>query len=126
MKLIYAAALAAILPGCAMAKGFQPGLYDADGLQQICLQADGTWNSPTFASWGGQWSVVNKELHVFGNYNSGAGNNSIVVKGKKGSWTEWTDDLSYSNPLDPITFTYIGACTEARAVPGAHANPAQR
>jgi hypothetical protein len=126
MKILYAAALAALIPCAGMAKGVKAGLYEIAGIQEICLQSAGTWYSPTFSNWGGDWLVSGKDTHIFGNYNSGAGNDSIVIKGKAVSWTEWSDDLTYVNEDDPTTFTYIGTCTEAASRPGKFANPAQR
>jgi hypothetical protein len=127
LKILGAMAIAtASVPGAANA-AIHAGLYNADGLQEICLASNGTWSSPTFGSWGGLWTVVNNNAHIYGNYASGAGNDSIVVHGTHGTWTEWRDDLSYANPIDPITFTRIGPCTEARRGP-AHStgNPSQR
>jgi hypothetical protein len=119
--------ITALFPATGMAAGLTAGLYNADGLQQICLQSAGTWYSPTFGAWGGLWVVTGADTHIFGNYNSGAGNDSIVVKGKKGTWTEWSDDLTYYNPIDPITFTKIGTCTDAaKSQPAGKGNPAQR
>jgi hypothetical protein len=129
LRLAGALAIAAsIAPSVAKAAQIKAGLYNADGLQEICLVSDGTWYSPTYANWGGLWTVVNGVGHIFGNYNSGAGNDSLVIKAGGGSWMEWSDDLTYANPLDPITFTKISKkCTDARHVhPRSTGNPAQR
>lgn len=104
----------------------KPGLYEIDGIQEICLQAAGTWYSPTFSGWGGYWEIVTggkfakTELH--GNYASGAGNDSILVKGKTASWNEWRDSETYMNYLDPVTFSLIGTCSAASWHKPAHAN----
>ncbi len=103
-----AVAAATVMSGAAHAK-FKSGAYSANGYQTICLYTDGTWNSTTYANWGGEWSNAGSIGHVFGNYNSGAGNDSMVEKGKGGSWTEWSDSLSYVNVIDPASFTYVGS-----------------
>jgi hypothetical protein len=102
------------LPAASIAAGLKPGLYSIDGKQEICLQAAGTWYSPTLADWSGAWLVVGSETHIFGNYtnnNAGPGNDSIVIKSKaKGSWTEWSNSLSFVNVYDPITVSHVGSC----------------
>jgi hypothetical protein len=104
-------ALVVAHPTCSWGAGLKPALYDIDGKQEICLQAAGTWYSPTLANWTGLWVVVGNETHIFGNYNSGQINDSIVVKGKStGSWTEWSDDLTFKNIYDPITVSKAGDC----------------
>ncbi len=102
------AATAVALAAPVQAKVLKPGQYSAGGLQDICLVSDGTWYSPTFANWGGQWfteTYQGENAVVFGNYNSGAGNDSMVINGTKLLWMEWSDDLTYSNPLGDLTFT---------------------
>jgi hypothetical protein len=127
--LVLAAASLLALSATAQAAGLKPGLYDANGQQQICLVNDGTWFSPTFGGWGGFWYNISgssvAKSGLLGNYSSGAGNDNMNIK--KGSllWTEWRDDLSFTTVIIG-TFTRIGdSC-------GAHAkglknkeNPAQ-
>jgi hypothetical protein len=104
-------ALLAGIPCWAVAAALKPGLYDINATQEICLQAAGTWYSPTLANWTGQWVVAGVETHIFGNYNAGSVNDSIVVHGKKGSWTEWSDSLSFQKVFDPIAVKKVGQCS---------------
>jgi hypothetical protein len=108
-------------PGTSIAKTVKPGLYDVDGKQDICLVEGGTWYSPTLANWTGNWEIENKDLHIWGNYlktGTETVNDSIIVKGKNGSWTEWsisTGDV-FQSILDPITFTSAGKCPSTAPV----------
>lgn len=108
-----AVALSCSVP--AQAKKTKLGLYNAAGLQEICLVNNGTWYSPTFANWGGVWLTEHysgEKLTLMGNYNSGAGNDSLVVDGTNLIWNEWSDDLGFVNPIGNTTFTFIGSsCT---------------
>jgi hypothetical protein len=127
VRTILALVPAVMVAGGAHALGLKPGLYNADGIQQMCLLAGGTWTSPTFPGWGGKWQVTGANTHIWGNYASGAGNDSLVIKGKGGTWMEWRDDLSFNNPLDPISFVKIGRCKAASAAPVSHkGNPAEK
>jgi hypothetical protein len=114
----------------ATAKSTQPGLYLINGGQEICLASNGTWTSPTFSGWGGTWAVVNGKLAktiIRGNYASGAGNDSISVKGKNAAWDEWRDTESYTYYADPVAFSYLGSsCGAAHKVNHVNkSNPAQ-
>jgi hypothetical protein len=92
-----ALAAAALAPAAVSAAGLKPGSYSLGGIQDICLQAGGTWYGEDFAAWGGDYLLgSNGETVIFGNYNSGAGNDSIIVKKTSGTWNEWADDLSYT------------------------------
>ncbi len=129
-NLVIAAACASVCAGSASAAGLKPGLYTLVGnaTQSICLETGGTWYSPTYAGWSGQWLVsADGNAHIFGNYNSGAGNDSIVI-GKSKSWTEWSDDLTAVYISDPITFTKAGKCvTGPTAAPAGNGrSPNQR
>jgi hypothetical protein len=112
--------------------GLKPGLYEIDGIQEICLLNGGTWFSPTFSGWGGTWlnntttGALAKSL-IRGNYASGAGNDSIIVKRGHAGWNEWRDTESYTADLDPVTWSKIGTCSAAtRHHPHSNkANPAQ-
>jgi hypothetical protein len=99
------------------ARATKPGLYEIEGIQEICLQAAGTWYSPTFSGWGGTWQNVTNGVEastiVRGNYASGAGNDSIAIKRGAAGWDEWRDDESYTNYADDVTWTKIGTCTDA-------------
>jgi len=116
-RILAVLAATALISAAANAKSLTPGLYNADGLQTICLVSGGTWYSPSYGSgWSGQWEVVNGDTHIIGNYLSGEGNDSIVIA-KSLTWDEWRDDLSFVNLLDPITFTKIsGRCTSGSEV----------
>jgi len=122
------AAPALALATAASAGGLKPGLYSLNGgLQEICLVAGGTWYSPTYAGWNGEWQILNNETHIFGNYAYGQyfgyANDSIVVKGHGGSWTDWFDDFSYSYTYDPIGFSLISkSCADTS---GRHSDPSK-
>ncbi len=101
-----AAASLLVIGSSASALGLKPGNYEVDGSQQICLVAGGTWYGETFPSWGGDWRVGPVggggdlgDTFIWGNYASGAGNDSMVVSGTKVAWTEWRDDESFTNVL---------------------------
>lgn len=106
-----------------------PGQYDVGGLQQICLVSGGTWYGVTFSGWGGAWTQVTVgtkvTTHIYGNYAAGVGNDSIVAKGKSASWTEWRDDLSFQNVLNPTSFTLVKKTCDAAPLKaqGGKANP---
>jgi hypothetical protein len=114
------------------AHAFGPGLWSANGIQEICLKSDGTWYSPTFGSWGGVWlkqTVTGLETGTLvGNYNSGAGNDSMVIKRSVFTWNEWSDDLSYVNLAGVgYVWSYLGSSCGAPATgPNKHANPMDR
>jgi hypothetical protein len=115
----------------ANAHAFGPGLWSANGIQEICLVSGGTWYSPTYANWGGDWIVQvitgEEKGTLVGNYNSGAGNDSFVVKGSVMAWNEWSDDLSYVNMAGVgYVWSYLGSsCGEPAKGPNKHANPMQ-
>lgn len=121
-------AIAMMSPMLALATG--PGQYSVAGIQQICLTGSGTWYGTTFSGWGGAWADVpfgtSYNTHVFGNYSGGAGNDSMVFKnGKKGTWTEWRDDLSFQTVIAPATLKFVKANCDPPAA-GTHAgNPAK-
>jgi hypothetical protein len=124
VSLLASTALVSGITG-ADAKSTQPGLYLINGGQELCLQSAGTWYSPTFSGWGGTWAVVNGKIAktiIRGNYASGAGNDSISVKGKIAAWDEWRDSESYSYYADPVPFSYLGTCTDARVLKPNHVN----
>lgn len=111
----------------------KPGLYEIDGIQEICLLSNGTWFSPTFSGWGGTWEnntatgALAKTL-IRGNYASGAGNDSIIVKRSVAGWNEWRDSETYAADYDPVTWSKIGTCTDANWHHLTHvnkSNPAQ-
>jgi hypothetical protein len=116
--LVMASALA--LAPMAQAKTLKPGNYNFAGLQQICLVSGGTWYGETYPSWSGTWGAgPTKEdaTIMHGNYNSGAGNDSMVVTGGSVDWTEWSDDESFQNFIDSTVSRIPGKCTapDARA-----------
>ena len=123
-------AVAAMSPMLAMAIG--PGQWSVAGIQQICLVGGGTWYGTTFSGWGGGWQQVvvgsKTYTHIYGNYASGAGNDSMVFKGgSKGNWTEWRDDLSFQTVINPTTIAFVKTSCDppANATKGGKANPQQ-
>jgi hypothetical protein len=123
-------AIAAMAPMFAMA-AIGPGQYSVAGIQQICLVSGGTWYGTTFSGWGGAWQQVTVagkvHTHIYGNYAAGVGNDSMVFKGKNGSWTEWRDDLSFQTVFNPTTIAFVKAVCDppALAAQGGKANPQQ-
>jgi len=105
---------AVTLSSFADARGIGPGQYSLfGGLQQVCLNSDGTWYGTTF-NFGGHWkkdlpSTRDKaELHggyaMQGHGYQGYGNTAIMVrKAEAGqlyiTWHDWFDDLSYETVL---------------------------
>jgi hypothetical protein len=122
-------ALAAMSPMLALATG--PGQYEVAGIQQICLTSSNTWYGVTFSGWGGAWQDVpfgsSYNTHIYGNYSAGAGNDSMVFKkGKKGTWTEWRDDLSFQTVIAPATLTFVKTNCDPPAAEGrGKADPAK-
>lgn len=121
-------ALAAMAPMFASA-AIGPGQYDLAGIQQICLVSGGTWYGTTFSGWGGGWQQLTigtkVHTHIYGNYSAGAGNDSIALKGSKGSWTEWRDDLSFQIVLNPVKLTFVKAACDPPVAGAASGNPAK-
>ena len=99
-----------------------PGQYNIGGIQEICLQAGpnryNSWYGTSFPAWGGRWRNGPKHQFVFGNYNGGAGNDSIVVTSGVAIWTEWTDTLSFRTAGAGQSFTFIKATCDPPAAPG--------
>ena len=129
---VSALALTGTATTVAQAHAFGPGLWSANGTQEICLVNDGTWYSPTFSGWGGTWvaqTVTGLETGTLvGNYNSGAGNDSFVVKKTHFTWNEWHDAGDYYN-LAGIGYiwSYLGSsCGTPAKGPNKHANPMDR
>jgi hypothetical protein len=118
MKLIRTLMAAAAIAAPMFAHaGLAPGQYDVGGLQQICLVGDGTWYGTTYSAWGGHYLVKGLKTYIFGNFWSGAGNDSIVVYGNnRGPWTEWTDDLSFQNVLQNQLVTFVKSACDAPAL----------
>lgn len=121
-------ALAAMAPMFASA-AIGPGQYDLAGIQQICLVSGGTWYGTTFSGWGGAWQQLTigtkVHTHIYGNYSAGAGNDSIALKGSKGSWTEWRDDLSFQIVLNPVKLTFVKAACDPPVAGAGSGNPAK-
>jgi len=122
-KALIFAGLVALLPATAEARGLSPGHYSLSGIQSICLQADGNWYGTTFANWGGHWIVLTlgtvKTTYIYGNYLSGAGNDSLVVLGLHNSkWTEWRDDLTFETVIHNVTVTKLSKFCPAAAATG--------
>jgi hypothetical protein len=100
-----ALAAAVLAPAVASSAILKPGSYSLSGIQDICLESSGAWYGEEFPDWGGLYTLGSDgQTVIFGNYNSGAGNDSILVKKSAGTWDEWADDLSYSN-YETITVT---------------------
>jgi hypothetical protein len=87
--------------------------------QGLCLAPGGTWYGTTFSGWGGVWNRKSNDIHVRGNYSSGAGNdgwemsrvtNSLLT----GYFQEWRDDLSFNNQ-GTMRMVYKSAVCDAAA-----------
>jgi hypothetical protein len=116
--------LAAVcLSAQAEAKPIKPGQYQVGAnpqIQQICLNADGTWYGTTF-TFGGHWindpSSARDRAAIFGNYQVqdhqyvGYGNDTLTVQFAGGElmadWYDWYDDLSYQNFWSNLSFVFI-------------------
>lgn len=111
-------AAAALMPALAMAGPLKPGEYSIGGYQQICIVADGSWYGTTFPDWGGLWiyDADTKTTSVFGNYASGAGNDSMAIKAGSANWTEWRDDQGFQMFVTKLTFTKLSNRCSAQAV----------
>ena len=122
-------AVAAWAPMFAMA-AIGPGQWSLGGLAQICLQSNGSWYGTSFSPWGGHWKVGPKNVHIYGNYSSGAGNDSIVSNKKltRANWTEWNDGLSFELVTEQFAITFVKAACDppTNAVEGQKANPLQQ
>ncbi|MEO8927565.1 MAG: hypothetical protein ABI306_10435 [Caulobacteraceae bacterium] len=123
-RLLISSALAvgALTPLSASAT-LRPGNYVIAGVQPICLIRGGTWYGESYA-FNGRWIAgPTGQTAIFGNYNTGAGNDSMVVTVGAVLWTEWSDDLSYQNIVTGTVTRISGRCTiPAVAKPG-HRNP---
>ena len=138
-EMVLMIAAATVLAGAAsssvQAAALHKGQWSIGGVQQICLQGDGTAASPgtwyytTYSSGSGGWQAttapnVPKYL-IYGNYNS-TGNDSIEVRaGANYDWMEWQTDLSYQQ-FQQGTITYVKKKCDAAAapsLPGQHTNP---
>ena len=84
------------------------GGFAGSGTQSICFEggpSKGTWYSPTFAGWTGDWwrKGGNSDIIMLkGNYMSGAGNDGAKLELTNtslvtGSWVEWRDDVTFLN-----------------------------
>jgi hypothetical protein len=101
------------------------GSYELDGVHAICLVADGTWYGEDFHGWGGDWMVgSNGQTAIFGNYASGAGNDSMVVRKGVVQWSEWSDGLTSQAFLRGPFTALSGKCAPpAKSNPPGHLNP---
>jgi hypothetical protein len=116
MKLIRACIAAAAMAPL-LANALPPGQYDVGGIQQICLTSSGTWYGTTYSAWGGGYYVSGYKTFIYGNFWSGAGNDSMVFyKNNRGLWTEWTDDMSYQNVNMNMLISFVKTDCDAPAL----------
>src|SRR4051812_18929030 len=104
------AASAAVVSSTASMAGTKPGLYDLGGIQQVCLQSDGTWFYTTFSGNIGGWmNVQYKDVKtiMWGSYNSGVGQDSMTIKKGAVDWMEFHNDGSFVTFIDKASFTRI-------------------
>ena len=117
------AAVMALAPA-AQAKALKPGNYNLAGLQQICLVSGGTWYGETYPSWSGTWGAgpTREDATLLsGNYNGGAGNDSMIVTGSNVDWTEWNDASAFIFIDSTITrIAGKGTAPDARATTKKH------
>ena len=143
-EMVLMIAAATVLAGAAsssvQAAALHKGQWSIGGVQQICLQGDGTAASPgtwyytTYSSGSGGWQAASQpnvpKYLIYGNYNNGGtvGSDSIEVRsGSNIDWMEWQTDLSFQNFVQG-TITYVKKkCDAAPAskLPGQHLNPQQ-
>jgi hypothetical protein len=91
-----------------------------NGTQGICIQDGGTWYSDTFSGWSGKWYRRANDIHLQGNYASGAGNtafelNLITSSLLTGYWQDWRDNNSLNNFLR-VKFTFQKATCNPQKV----------
>jgi hypothetical protein len=122
-----ALAMAALAPATASARTLRPGDYSLGGIQSICLKKNGTWYGESFGPWSGQWKAGptrEDSTLIYGNYASGAGNDTLVVSGGGSTdWNEWRDDLSFQNFLEITVTRTSGTCSAPAARVTTHKNP---
>jgi hypothetical protein len=91
----------AIASGMASAKALKPGLYSLGGIQDVCLQSDGTWHYTTYSGLPGGWEATgDRDVQTIlygGTFFSGAGEDSIVIKGS--GVADWTEFANSGNTL---------------------------
>ena len=119
-----AIAMLALAPA-AQAKTLKPGNYNLAGIQQICLVSGGTWYGETYPSWGGTWGAgpTKEDATVLsGNYNSGAGNDAMIVTGSGVDWTEWNDGSAFQF-IDSTITRIPGKCSAPDARATTHKSP---
>ena len=107
-SLMLGAAGAVLIPAMASASHLTPGQWSLGGIQQICVTSSNTWYGTTFAAWHGAWRFDGGLMMLYGNYASGAGNDSITVGGLNvADWVEWRDDLSFQTVVDDVQITFV-------------------
>jgi hypothetical protein len=121
---VSALALAALAPSAQAA--LRPGNYSIAGIQSICLVSDGSWYGETFSSWGGFWKAgpTRDDATVLeGTYNSGAGEDTMVLTAKSVDWTEFHNDRTFVAFVDSTVSRIRGACTAPAAMATNRKNP---
>ena len=118
----------ALSSGMAFAKGkpLTPGEWSLGGIQDICLESNGSWYYTTYSGLPGGWEVTgDKDVQTIiygGTFASGAGEDSIVV-GKKNfaDWTEFgnSGDVLYAFN-DHFKVTFISSTCDAPYHKGGH------
>jgi hypothetical protein len=127
-KMLTMAALAVLAPVAAVAQT-APGQYQiqGDGVQEICLQADGTWYGTTFPDWGGTWRAGKKVTLIHGNYAGGDGNDAMTFKRinglNRGNWQEWRDNLSFDTYSRDARLTAVKTDCDPPGTESAKRNP---
>jgi hypothetical protein len=104
----------AALATSTQAGALKPGNYNIAGIQQICLVSDGSWYGETFASWGGFWQLgpTKEDATVLeGTYNSGAGEDAMVLTTKAVDWTEFHNDRTFVAFVDSTVARIPGKCS---------------
>lgn len=119
-----ALALAALAPSAQAA--LSPGNYSVAGIQNICLVSDGTWYGENFPSWGGGWEAgptKDDATVLWGTYNSGAGEDTMVFTRSAVDWTEFHNDRTFVNFIDGAVTRIHGKCTPPAASATTRKNP---
>jgi hypothetical protein len=112
--------------GMASAAGLKPGEWSLGGIQEVCLQSDGTWYYTSYSGLPGGWENTgdadNEAIIYGGTFFSGAGEDSMVVR--KHKLAHWTEFANSGNTLyafnNDFTMQFLGTTCTAPYRKGGH------